>query len=182
MASFDFVSFIIGGLVFSIIVLTLIWAAYFTRSFLFTYCPTQSRSCGGADFFNDVGDALANNPQITVADILFLNDQDQMFYKRVPQTTACVPESNQLVYMKFPQYCSFSTTGGTAGIWKETAFNSNIYKPDGFVGPTVMTDGDCHPTPGSSVTSGIPIIRWDPNPISQTNNISNIHMNVEYLY
>lgn len=146
--------------------LLLVWIAYFTRSFLFTYCPTQARPCGGADYYNDPGDALANNPQVTVADILFLNDQNNMFYRRVPRNTDCVPESNQIVYMRFPQYCSFSTTGGTAGVWKETAFNSNIYNPDGFPGPSVTTDGNCDPVEGEPVSSGTPLLRWDPNPVS----------------
>lgn len=166
MASFDFVSFVIGLLLGAIIMLLLVWIAYFTRTFLFTYCPTQARPCGGADYYNDPGDALAHNPQITVADILFLNDENEMFYKRVPRSTDCVPEFNQLVHLRFPQYCSFSTTGGTAGVWKETAFNSNVYRPDGFSGPTLTTDGNCDPAPGSPVSTGTPLLRWDANPIS----------------
>lgn len=166
MASFDFVSFVIGLLLGMIIMLLIIWVAYFTRSFLFTYCPTQARPCGGADYYNDPGDGLAHNPQITVSDILFLNNENEMFYKRVPKNTDCVTESNETVYMKFPQYCSFSTTGGTAGVWRETAFNSNIYTPSGFAGPTITTTGNCTPSSGSPVTSGVPLLRWDTNPIS----------------
>lgn len=166
MGMWDFPSFFIGFLTGLIIMLLLIWLAYYTRSFAFTYCPKQARPCGGGDFYNDPGDALANNPQITIADILFLNDEHKMYYKRVPRNTDCIPESNQLVYMKFPQYCSFSSTGGTTGIWKETAFNSNMYRPVGFSGPTLITDGDCIPTDGEPVTNGVPLLRWDPNPIS----------------
>lgn len=128
-STFDFVAFFVGFLLGMILMLLGIWIAYFSRSFIFTYCASQARACGAADFFNDPAEALANNPQITVADILFLNDVNEMFYKRVPRTTDCVVESNQLVYMKFPQYCSFSGTGGTTGTWKETAFNSNTYRP-----------------------------------------------------
>lgn len=166
MAAFDFTSFFIGVLLGAIITLLFIWIGYFTRSFIFTYCPSSARACSGADYYNDPGDALSNNPQVTVADILFLNDVNEMFYKRVPRTTDCVVESNQLVYMKFPQYCSFSGTGGTTGTWKETAFNSNTYRPVDFAGPTVTTDGNCTPAPGSAVSGGVPLIRWDPNPIS----------------
>lgn len=166
MAAFDFVSFMVGFLLGLIVMLLFVWLAYATRSFIFTYCPTQARPCGGADYYNNPADALANNPQITVADILFLNDENKMFYRRVPRNTDCVPESNQLVYMKFPQYCSFSSTGGITGVWKETAFNSNMYRPDGFAGPTVTTDGDCIPTAGEPVTNGVPLLRWDSNPVS----------------
>jgi len=165
MASFDFISFVIGLLLGAIIMLLLVWIAYFTRSFLFTYCPTQARACSGADYYNNPGDALANGANIN--DILFLNDQDQMYYNRVPRTTSCVPESNQIVHIVYPQYCSFSTTGGVSGTWKETAFNSNIYTPsNGVPGPTITTSGDCDPAPGSPVDSGVPILRWDTNPIS----------------
>lgn len=165
--SFTPVSFVLGFLTGAIVMLILIWLAYFTRSFLFTYCPTQAPPCSGGDYYNDPGDALASNPQITAADILFLNDDNQLFYKRVVKNTGCIPESNQLVHITYPQYCSFSGTGGVSGTWRETAFNSNIYVPDGFVGPNVVTNGDCDPAPGSLVDVGVPLLRWDANPISR---------------
>jgi hypothetical protein len=165
MASFDFISFAIGLLLGMIIMLLLVWIAYYTRSFIFSYCPTQARPCGGADYYNDPGDALANNPQITVADILFLNDENIMYYNRVPKNTDCTPESNQIVQMIYPQYCSFATSAGKTGTWRETVFNSNIYKPDGFTGPTIVTDGNCTPAPGSPVATGVPLLQWDTNPI-----------------
>jgi hypothetical protein len=163
--SFDFVSFVIGLLLGLIIMLILIWIAYFTRSFLFTFCPVQTPSCAAGDYLNDPGDALANNPQLTASDILFLDSNNELFYNRVVRTNDCSPQ-NPIVFIEFPQYCSFSTTGGTAGIWKETAFNSNIYNPDGFSGPTITTTGSCQPVPGSPVVSGVPLVRWDANPIS----------------
>lgn len=166
MAMFEFISFTIGLLSGMIMLLILVWVAYFTRTFLFTYCPTQARPCGGGDYYNNPGDALANNPNITVADILFLNDENEMYYKRVPKNTDCVPESNQLVYIQYPQYCSFSNISGVSGTWRETAFNSNIYSPYGFIGPTITTNGNCDPATGSPAVSGIPLLRWDTNPIS----------------
>lgn len=165
MASFDFTSFILGLLVGALLMLIIIWIFYFTRTFLFTYCPTQARPCGGADYYNDPGDALANNPQLTPSDILFITSNNEMFYTRVPRNTDCVPESNQIVYMQYPQYCSFSTTGGVSGTWIESAFNSNIYNPSGFVGPKVTTSGNCIPNPGYPVTTGIPIVNWNANPL-----------------
>jgi len=164
MAYFDFISFVIGLLLGMVMMLLLVWIAYMTRVFLFTYCAKQARKCAGTDYYNDPGDALSNNPNLTVNDMLFVNDNDEMFYKRVPATTACVPESNQIVYMKYPQYCTFFNDGGS-NTWKETAFNSNIYRPVGFTGPTVETVGNCEPKPDQEVISGKPIIRWDPNPI-----------------
>lgn len=166
MASFEFISFIIGLLLGMMILLVIVWIAYFTRSFIFTYCATQSRPCGGGDYYNDPGDALANYPTLNASQILFLNAQDMLLYNRVPKNTDCVPEGNQVVHILYPQYCSFSSATGASGTWRETAFNSNIYNPYGFVGPTVTTFGDCQPTPGSAVTTGSPIIKWDPSPLS----------------
>ncbi|CAH6418159.1 Hypothetical protein HVR_LOCUS34 [uncultured virus] len=148
-----------------IIMLLLIWIAYFTRSFIFTYCPTTSKTCGGADYYNNPGDALANGAQLN--EILFLNEKNELLYKRVPRTTDCTPGTGQTVDMVFPQYCAFSGPSGVSGTWKETAFNSNIYKPvDGTVGPTITTTKDCQPAPGLVVDKGTPLLRWDANPPS----------------
>lgn len=164
--TFDAVSFWIGLLIGAIVMLVIIYACYVSRVLFFTYCPTTTPGCAGADYYNDPGDALANNPNITPAEILFLNDNNQLLYKRVPAVSDCIPESNQTVHIKYPQYCSFGNASGVTGTWKETAFNSNIYNPVGVVGPTITTDGDCQPVGGSPVTTGIPLIQWDPNPIS----------------
>lgn len=165
MASFDFISFIIGLLLGAIIMLVLVWIAYYTRTFLFTYCPTQARACNGPDYYNNPGEALANGANID--DILFLNDQDEMFYKRVPKTTNCVPESNQTVHILYPQYCQFSDNSGLSGTYRSYSFGSNIYKPaNGLPGPTITTSGNCDPTPGIYI-EGIPLLKWDPSPILQ---------------
>lgn len=168
MAGFDFISFIIGLLLGMLIAIIIVWVAYFTRSSVFAFCPIQTRPCGAGDLFNDPGDALANTPSLGVSDILFINSEGRMFYKRVPRNTDCVPESNQVVYIQYPQYCSFSSSEGVpmTGTWKETAFNSNIYKPVGFAGPTIVTDGNCQPAVGQSVSSGVTLLRWDANPLS----------------
>lgn len=162
MSDFDVVSFFIGVLVGVIVTIIFVWISYSTRMFLFTYCPRQARPCGATDYFNDPGNALAYNPNISVSDILFLNNNNEMFYKRVPRNTDCVPEYNQIVYIKYPQYCSFSTSGS---LWKQTAFNSNIYKPVNGSGDPITTEGNCIPI-NSPITFGVPILKWDPNPIS----------------
>lgn len=165
MQSIDFVSFMIGLLLGMIMMLLLVWASYAGRVFLFTYCTTGAPFCAGADYYNDPGDALANDPRINVGEILFLNSNNQMFYKRVPRTTNCIPEGNQTVHMKFPQYCSFSGVG-ISGTWKESAFNSNVYDPVSGIGDIITTSGSCIPIEGQDVTSGVPLLEWDPNPIS----------------
>jgi hypothetical protein len=162
MASFDFTSFVIGLLIGMIVMLLLVWIAYYTRSFLFTNCPTTTPACAGADYYNNPGDAIANGAEVD--DILFIN-QDQLFYKRVPRVSGCVPESNQVVYIQYPQYCSFTTEQGTTETGKALQFNSPLYQVSG-VANTVLTTGDCDPAPGTGVVSGVPLLEWDPNPIS----------------
>lgn len=163
MASFDFTSFVIGLLIGMIVMLLLIWIAYYTRSFLFTSCPTTTPACAGADYYNNPGDAIANGAQVD--DILYINSDNQMYYKRVPRVSGCTPESNQVVYIQYPQYCSFTTDQGTTEVGKALQFNSPLYAVSG-VANTVLTTGDCDPAPGTGVASGVPLLEWDPNPIS----------------
>ncbi len=147
-----------------IIMLLIVWICYLSRSFLFSYCADNPPYCAGSDYYNDPGDALANDPNINVSDILYLNDENQMFYRRVPNTTDCVVENNQIVYIQYPQYCSFNNIGGEALTYKETAFNSNIYlTANGTQG--ITTSGDCNPEPGQSMTNGVPLLQWSPNPL-----------------
>ena len=163
--NFSFISLIIGLLRGMIIMLLLVWFSYFTRTFLFTYCPTQARPCGGADYYNNPGDAIANGANIN--DILFINDDNQMLYKRVPKVTTCVPQSDQIVVITYPQYCAFTDNTGTVNTFKTTAFESNIYKlANGLPGPTITTTGNCVPSPGTPAVSGEILLDWDPNPLS----------------
>lgn len=162
---FDWVSFTIGGLVFSIIILLVIWITYYTRTFIFQYCATQPPYCTGIDYYNNPGNAIANGADVD--DILFINNQNEMFYKRVPRTDDCIPQSNQVIPIQYPQYCEFETAFGMTGTWKQTFFTSNVYRPaDGSLNPTVTTTGNCIPAPGSFVVNGKPLLQWDPTPIN----------------
>jgi hypothetical protein len=165
MKEVDFTSFMIGLLLGMIMMLLLVWAAYAGRVFLFTYCAKSAPYCTGSDYYNDPGDALANDQSINVPEILYLNSNDEMFYRRVPKNSNCTPQGNQTVYMKYPQYCSFNNSSGVSGVWKETAFNSNIYDPiTGHSGLTgIQTSGNCDPVGTQYLISGIPLLEWDPN-------------------
>lgn len=163
MANYSFVSFVIGLLVGSIVVLLVTWAVYISRSFVFSYCPTKAVMCSSSDFFNNPSDALANGSNIN--DILFLNDQNIMYYKRVPRVSTCTVEGNSVVQILYPQFCSFSTSSGISGTWEDSSYGSNIYKPaNGQVGPTITTTGNCQPVVGSPVSSGKPLLQWTPSP------------------
>lgn len=160
---FSFISFLIGLLLGMILMLLLVWLSYFTRSFLFSYCPLQVPYCAGADYFNNPGEALSNGSQID--DILFIDDQNRMLYKRVPKVNNCMPQNNQTINIEYPEYCEFTTDTGT-GVWRQTVYGSNIYEPaNGLPGPTITTNGNCVPTPGTGAISGQPILQWDPVPL-----------------
>jgi len=156
---FDFLSIFIGVVLGMIIILIIVWIAYYSKTFIFSYCASTTRPCGFADYYNDPGVALAQNINLTPEDILFVKD-DEMFYNRVLKNTDCAPQSNKITYIKYPQYCEFSSNS-SSGTWRQTALFSNLYKPVGFTGPTITTSGNCQPNPGTGFTEGIPIIRWD---------------------
>lgn len=167
-ANFDFVSFVIGLILGMIIMLLIVWITYFTRSFLFTYCPVGTRFCTSEDYYNDPGDALVRNPGLSTSQILFINGEKEMFYNRVPKGASCIPQNNQAIYIKYPQYCSFSNNQGEFDTaWKQSGYNSNIYRSDEFPGMYIETEGNCTPSPGSSMEFGIPLLRWDENPNPQ---------------
>lgn len=166
-AKFDIVSFVIAFLLGMIITILLVWISYFTRSFIFTYCSSGPRMCSSVDYHNDPGDAIINS-KVKIEDTLFLSEQDEMFYKRVPNTNECVTQHTQTVFMKYPQYCNFSDDQVT-NTYRQTAFNSNIYEPiDNYSNDLelVTTEGSCVPIPNSRHTKGKPILKWDANPIS----------------
>lgn len=158
---FDWGSFGIGTLVGAIAMLFAIWVAYVSRSFMFTYCARQPRMCSGGDYYTNPGDALANNPQLSVSDILFVNDDNELYYKRVPEVGTCNPQGNQLVYIRNPEYCAFSG-GGVTGTWKQIQFGSRVYVST--ADPTdapIYSDADCQPNAGQAATSGTTLVRWD---------------------
>ena len=165
MGNFDTATFFIGLLLGMIIMLILVWIAYYSRTFVFTYCPTQARPCGGVDYYNNPGEALGNDQNLQASDILFKvkgdgKIGDKLLYTRVPRNTSCVPEGNQTVRMPFPQYCIFSGPNGNVE-YRDTAFNSNIYNPSVGIGPTIITAENCVPSSGF-FTSGTPEVKWDP--------------------
>lgn len=158
---FSWISFFIGLLVGMIIILVIIWITYATKTFLFSYCAGNPTFCKGDDYYNDPGDALTQGAQLD--DILFLNDINEMFYRRLPRNSSCAPTNDQTVVIDNPQYCNFTGPSGTVE-GKSLQFNTPIYRlPNGS---TITSDGNCVPSGGSGFTSGVPELKWDPNPLT----------------
>jgi hypothetical protein len=162
---FQFSSFSIGILLGLLIMLVLVWIAYNSRIFVFTYCPTSTPTCSASDYFNDPGEALAHGANID--DILFLNDKNILLYKRVPNTTTCTPGPNQIVPVPHPEFCSFSgsglsgITGTRVSIHDLNTYNINVPGRKS----TVLSRENCVPDTGQFVTSGIPLIQWSTAPL-----------------
>lgn len=165
MDSSNVVSFIIGFIIGMIILIIIVWILYATRAPPFSFCSDGKR-CTGADYYNDPGDALAANPSLTASDILAITSDEIMLYDRVLKTADCIPEHDQIVEITYPQYCNFSTSTGPAILYKDIAFNANIYHPaPGNTGPDVATTGNCIPVTTSIYTHGVPVLKWDKNPL-----------------
>lgn len=159
--AWDAASLTIGIFIGIIIILIIVWITYVTRTFLFSYCPTSHPVCVGSDYYNDPGDAIAAGA--SVQDILFLNDVPEMFYKRVPNTSVCVPSSDQVVEIEQPQYCLF-TIDAQQFEGKNQFFGSTSYTvPVGELPIFVETVMNCTPAEGSVASSGVPILKWDAN-------------------
>jgi hypothetical protein len=155
--------FFIGLLAGFIIIVVLVWIAYGTRILFFSRCAGHDPYCAGADYFNDPGQAIAGGANQD--DILFLNDNGQMFYKRVPQHTGCHPDIGQIVPIVHPQYCNF-TDGVARYTGRSSSFNSPHYTINTNGGKVVVeTDANCAPIdtdPSTlTITSGSPILKWD---------------------
>jgi len=153
----DFLSVLVGIFIGMLLMLLLVWIAYLARVFAFAYCADGPRLCKGSEYYNDPGDALANGAQLS--DILFLNDENELLYKRLPKISNCTPGEDQLVTIMYPQYCSF-TINGTTITGEAIAYNSPIYQAGSN---TVTTSGNCTPVSGAS--AGVPELRWNPNPL-----------------
>lgn len=155
------ISFFIGVF----ITVFIIMFFYATRIGIFRYCPTSTPYCSAIDYYNNPGNALANGANIN--DILFLDSNNQLLYKRVLKTNECVPQSNQTIIIKYPEYCSFTRNGRQDTTYRLTTFGSNIYKPvNNAALPTIVTDGNCIPTAGQYFDDGTPLIEWDPTSLN----------------
>lgn len=156
----NWISWIIGFLFGALFITILVWIAYTARTFAFVNCPSQTKPCFSADFFNNPGDALANGA--TLNDILFINN-DQLNYVRQKRISACAPQSNQTVVITNPQFCEF-TLNDEDFLGKSLGFNVPKYLigNDQF-SQVVLTDGNCQPQDPTITGRILPI--WEKAPL-----------------
>ena len=105
-------SFIVGLMVGLIIMFLIMWLTYNSRTFIFSLCPVSRPTCTLSQYVNDPGVALATGAKIE--DILFINDNERMYYRRERAVPDCIPKGvDQVVEITHPQFCQFYFPDGT---------------------------------------------------------------------
>lgn len=158
----DWTVFVIGLLSGLIIMVLLSWFAYNTRLFVFSQCPRTLRRCSIVDYYIDPGQALASGEDL--GKILFLNSQNQLYYRRPLRNYSCVPAVNRATHISYPQYCLFTGPGGTEIKGKQIAPSSNVYRVQGdsiSSMKTIVTGEDCQPQNDAEYVMGRPVLDWD---------------------
>lgn len=157
---FSFPSLFIGFLLGLLMMLILFWFLYYSRSLIFATCPLQTPFCVQNDYVNDPGQALT---QGAVLDQILSVKEGVMFYKRVQSNSACVPQVNQTIPIQNPQYCQFSNSL-TSEIWRQEEPGGSVYSSNS--GVTITTSENCVPLSGQVWTAGVPVLKWDPAPLT----------------
>jgi hypothetical protein len=165
----NFAVFFIGVLVGLIIAFILVTILYSTRTFVFSGCTTSNRTCRASDYYNIPGRALAEGASI--GDILFINPEGQLIYRRVPKNV-CRPGENQDIVIPHPQYCTFTFENGLSLEARNAGLGSNVYTLVNGLNIDITIARNCTPVSSSlgTVVSGTPILRWDPANISEIAN------------
>lgn len=143
---------ILGFIIGCILMLLVVLAMYWSNSGPFSYCSSGPMECRSLQYFNNPTDALRNGAQLN--EILTLSGNN-MTYKRVPKDV-CSPGSNQVVAIKYPQYCNFTDSSGNTVEYRDSFFEANLY----VNGTTrIETSGSCQPT--TSGYTGSTVLKWD---------------------
>jgi hypothetical protein len=160
----DWIAFVVGFLIGLVFMILLTWILYVTRSYIYSNCPDTQRTCRGDDYYADPGVALSNGAVLD--EILMINDQEKMYYKRYPRTGTCTPGNNQVVQIQQPEFCTFTLTSGQELVGENQFFGSNIYTVfNGTEVITVKTTNSCRPDssiPPDLINRGVPLLAWNP--------------------
>lgn len=125
-------SFIVGLMLGIIIMFLIMWLTYNSRTFIFSYCPTSKPICTFDQYINDPGVALATGAKIE--DILHINSDEKMYYRRERASPNCIPKGvDQVIEIAHPQFCHFYFPDGTP-------VEGQLYDPVGLY--QVVVDGE----------------------------------------
>jgi hypothetical protein len=159
---FDFVSFLIGIFFGFLIAVIITWIGYSNKVFVFTGCAINGLKCRYSNYFNNPAKAISEG--FTADQIMYVNDNGVLMYKRVPKDL-CFPTANQTIPVPRPQYCSFSDKNNNTYIARNDKFESPYYtilntNVGVIAGKNCIPEStDCNAK--SEMVSGVPIVRWD---------------------
>lgn len=151
----DLVSFIVGLIIGLIIMVIIAWALYSTRR------DRIQRLCRFNDYHNNPNDAI--NSGHSINGILFINEKNQMVYKRPTATSDCIPVGNsQVITIDHPQWCLFTDSSGHQYHGKNDNIRSPFYKVPG-TDIIVQTGKHCSVKRSdcAKIVSGRPLLKWE---------------------
>lgn len=158
----DSPSFIVGLIIGIIITMIIMWIMYASRIFIFALCPARRAICTRDDYITDPGDAIAHGED--PSDILYVNSNNELYYRRVRSTRGCVPLArNTLVKISYPQYCEFETSTGSTYEGRSIVTGTYVYTDENG-NPQYITAGEsCSPTipNDKDIVTGTPLPKWD---------------------
>ena len=158
-STFNITNIILGILIGIILSFAIFWLLYDSRSFLFKYCPNQTRRCMENDYINNPSGAILKEEDIKT----YLSvSNGKLIYKRKKKEYECIPyEQDQNVQILYPMYCEYNNNGSTATeIFKQTFYNSNVYQSLSDPNIVIKTSGNCIPV-GIEYDNVSPSINWD---------------------
>lgn len=105
---FELLSIMLGLVAGMLIMLLLVWAAYASRTVVFSRCAVPAKPCTSADYINDPAEAIA----LGHTSNLFVGD-GKLYYKRAlsGRREPCHPDLDQTVHIHYPRVCSFRSRG-----------------------------------------------------------------------
>lgn len=106
---FELLSILLGLVTGMLIMLLLVWAAYASRTVVFSRCALEVKPCTSAEYINDPGEAIARGHTSN----LFVGD-GKLYYKRALSGSGqqCHPDVDQTVHIHYPRVCNFGTRRG----------------------------------------------------------------------
>jgi hypothetical protein len=155
---FSWTDFFIGFLVGLLITVFLVWITYANRWFIFDNCSRASQTCTTNDYYNQPCEALSNS-NLTASEILFVNSNGKLEYKRVPKNRNCTPGPDQSTSISVPEYCLFTENGQSyVAKTSQTNTNNNVYTTSN--GLSFNASVNCKALDSGVV--GEPLEMWDP--------------------
>ena len=158
---FDWISFIIGVLVGMIIILVIVWLIYYSRWFMFSYCPTTLATCLKDDYLT-IEEALAEGHSLQAL-LKYDPTNNTLLHVRQPRISTCSIGSNQVEKVDLPQYCIFNING-------KDQIHKYVYSSDNLIryqnietDEIIFANNHCD---GSNAynkmaVAGKPMIKWD---------------------